>query len=103
MAKFDYRKLAKSVAGRPDELMFTPATGAAANSNVAVTAISGVPSADITGVQITAKDALLAVIDMTTWADLVHEASVTSTGNIQTSSTSTAGHNVLVIWLKRHD
>lgn len=103
--KFDYKKLAARFAGRPDELMFTAVAGAAINTNIAVTGATANGQTASIGL----KDGLLAVLEFQDTAgatqglvaDRVNEASITSAGNIQLTTTNTTGHGLLVIWLKR--
>lgn len=106
MAKFDYRKLAARIAGKPPELMFSVVAGTTANTNIAVTSPHG--SASGGSVSIGREDGLLAVLEFQDTAgatvgivaDRVGEASVTSDGNIQLTTTNTTGKGLLVIWLR---
>lgn len=73
-------------------LKFSVATGAAAATNIAITGI-------------TTSDTLVSVLqfvgagtDITDVADRTSEASITSDGNIQLSSTDTTGGKLLVVW-----
>ena len=97
MAKLDIRKLARHFAGRTPELMVTVIPGAAASTNIAVAGI-------------TLRDGLLAVVQVEDTAgvadgviaELVSEASITSDGNIQLSSTDTSAGGLLILWWKFH-
>lgn len=72
-------------------LTVTVATGAGANTNIAVTGI-------------TTSDTLLSVIEVpaatTTLVDRTSTSSITSAGNIQCTQ-STSGNQVLVIWYNK--
>lgn len=73
-------------------LKITVVAGAGATTNIAVTGIATV-------------DTLLSVLqlvgagsDVTDIADRTGEASITSAGNIQLSSTDTSGSKLIVVW-----
>lgn len=96
MAKYDLKKLAARVAGRPAELMFTVVAGAAADTDIAISGI-------------TLRDGLVAVLEFQPptaasgdglVADRVGEAAITSDGNIQLDTTATTGNQLLVVWYK---
>jgi hypothetical protein len=103
MAKMNFLKRAQRASGKPMELMFSVVAGAAINTNIAVSAVSGVTGATET---IKRGDGLLAVIDFQDTAggtagvvgDRVGETSITSDGNIQLTTTNTTNHGLLVIW-----
>lgn len=76
-------------------LTFTSVAGAGTATNIAVSGIA-------------TEDTLLAVIHFQTTTytpstilNLVAEATITSAGNIQLSSTNTTGGRLLVIWLNK--
>lgn len=90
MAKYDIKRSSARASGRPLIPEFTIATGANINTNIAVSGINK-------------EDGLLAVLREVAGVltdDLVAEAKVTSTGNIQVTSTNATGNKLLVIWLK---
>lgn len=88
MAKGNLKKLAANVAGKPRELKFTVASGAGANTDIAISGIKR-------------NSLLVSVIEVpastTTLVDRTATTSVTSDGNIQCTS-STSGNQVLVVW-----
>lgn len=71
-------------------LKISVGTGAGAASNIAITSIA-------------TTDTLRAVFKVAAgaWTDLTSEASITSAGNIQCSTTSTSGAKVVVIWYQK--
>lgn len=87
MAKGNLTKLAARASGRPRELKFTIASGAGANTNIA---ISGIKRNSLL-VSVIEIPASAAVVDRTA------TTSVTSDGNIQCTA-STSGNQVLVVW-----
>lgn len=87
MAKGNLSKLAARASGRPRELKFTIASGAGANTNIA---ISGIKRNSLL-VSVIEIPASAAVVDRTA------TTSITSDGNIQCTA-STSGNQVLVVW-----
>lgn len=91
MAKVDIKRFAARFAGRPVIPNWTVVAGAAANTNIAVSGIN-------------VEDGLVAVLAFdfggTAIVDRVSEATVTSAGNIQLSTTNTTGKVLLVNWVK---
>lgn len=80
-------------------LKFTVVNGAAANTNIAV---SGIATSDkIVGVAKLDFTLTEGTPNTRTWeaSDLTSEASITSAGNIQLSTTNTTGEVLLVFWL----
>lgn len=88
------QKLARGSSGRHPVPNFTVATGAAINTNVPVTGIRrGID--ELVSVLILELPTSAAAFTVT---DVTAEASITSDGNIQTTATSSATKQVLVIW-----
>ena len=80
-------------------LKFTVVNGAAASTNIA---ISGIATSDkIVGVAKLDFTLAEGTPNTRTWeaSDLTSEASITSAGNIQLSTTDTTGEVLLVLWL----
>lgn len=84
-------------AGRPETPKVSVVNGAAANTNIAISGIS-------------LHDRLIEVVEYqpptagsgsTIVGDRTAEASITSAGNIQLSTTDTTGNQLLVRWRKR--
>ncbi len=75
-------------------LQFSVLDGTTATTNIAVTGIKTVDQILFAGVFTTKAS-------IATFADLTSEVSITSDGNIQTSSTSTANNQILLVWNKR--
>ncbi|MBC8280746.1 MAG: hypothetical protein H8E48_08180 [Chloroflexi bacterium] len=78
-------------------LTFDVVVGAAAATNIAIAAIKTEDT--IIGAVRLNRDATAANIDL---SSLLAEASITSDGNIQFSTTDTTGDAILVVWLNKN-
>jgi len=96
MAKGNLDKLARRVAGNPAELCVNVVSGAGSATNIA---ISGIERNDLL-VSVLELQPPTAASGNAVKGDRTAEASITSSGNIQLSTTSTTGNQLLVIWYK---
>lgn len=88
MAAPTIRKWAARFQGRTPILKASVGTGANANTNIAITGIH-------------TDDVIVAAIEFTSGVPSIVPATVTSAGNIQSTS-STSGNTVLVLWYSGH-